>query len=243
MVIGDVERQATQSAPQKKRPGIDPLEMRQAIAAAMSRSKREIPHYYLTHAIDVGVAQEWLAATNAGREPAQRIVLAALLIKAVARSVSRFPEFNGFYEKQAFTPSTSVHVGMAISLRTGGLVAPAIRDTDKKGMDELMKGLRDLTARTRQGRLRSSELFEATITVSSLGDRGVDGLIPVIYPPQVAIIGFGSPQVQPRVLDGAITARPTIMTTLAADHRANDGHRGALFLLEIANLLQNPAAL
>jgi len=226
-----------------KRPGLDLAEMRRAIAAAMARSKREIPHYYLSHAIDLRTTQDWLASINAERQPPQRLLLAVPLLKAVALALEQFPEFNGFYADGAFQPSEGIHVGTAIAIRGGGLVAPAIRDADEKTLDELMAALRDLVARTRAGRLRSSELFEPTITVSSLGERGVDSLFGVIYPPQVAIVGFGTPVAQPRAVEGRIEIRPVLTVTLAADHRASDGHRGALFLLEIERLLQHPEAL
>ncbi len=223
--------------------GLDLAEMRKAIAAAMARSKREIPHYYLSHAIDMTVPLEWLKALNAARQPPERVLLAAVLLKAVALALEEFPEFNGFHREDGFHPSQAIHVGTAIAIRGGGLVAPAIRDADEKTLDELMAGLRDLVARTRAGRLRSSELFDPTITVTSLGDRGVDSVFGVIYPPQVAIVGFGTPAPRPWVVDGRVDARPIMTATLAADHRVSDGHRGALFLLEIERKLQEPDAL
>lgn len=225
------------------RRGLDLAEMRKAIAAAMARSKREIPHYYLSHRIDIGVALDWLTSVNAQREPPQRLLLAVVLLKAVAVALEEFPEFNGFYADGAFRPSPGIHVGTATAIRGGGLVAPAIRDTGQKTLDELMTALRDLVARVRAGRLRSSELFEPTVTVSSLGERGVESLLGVIYPPQVAIIGFGTPATRPWIVDGRIVARSIMTATLAADHRASDGHRGAMLLLEIERLLQHPEAL
>lgn len=226
-----------------KRPGVDLVEMRKAIAAAMARSKREIPHYYLSHQIDLSIALDWLGSTNAQREPPQRLLLAVLLLKAVALALEEFPEFNGVYTDGAFRPSEGIHLGTAIAIRGGGLVAPAIRDADEKTLYELMAALRDLVARTRAGRLRSSELFEPTITVSSLGERGVDSLFGVIYPPQVAIVGFGAVAKRPWGVEGRVDLRTVITATLAADHRASDGHRGALLLLEIERLLQHPEAL
>jgi pyruvate dehydrogenase E2 component (dihydrolipoamide acetyltransferase) len=225
------------------RQGLDLAEMRKAIAAAMARSKREIPHYYLSHSVDMGAALDWLASVNAGREPPQRLLLTVLLLKAVAVALEGFAEFNGFYVDGAFRPSEGVHVGTATAIRGGGLVAPAIRDTGRKTLDELMVALRDVVARTRAGRLRSSELFESTVTVSSLGERGVESLLGVIYPPQVAIIGFGAPAKRPWVIDGRIEARSIMVATLAADHRASDGRRGAALLLEIERLLQHPEEL
>jgi pyruvate dehydrogenase E2 component (dihydrolipoamide acetyltransferase) len=95
----------------------------------------------------------------------------------------------------------------------------------------------------RAGRIRSSEISDATITVSSLGERGVEALYGIIYPPQVAIIGFGKVVRRPWIVDGAITPRSLVTITLAADHRVSDGHAGALFLAEIGTLLQEPETL
>lgn len=253
IVSSDVEKAATGGAPtapassEKKAParksGLDLVEMRKAIAAAMARSKREIPHYYLSHEIDAGDTLDWLAAYNAEQEPPHRLLLNVLLLKAVALALPAYPEFNGHFADGAFQPSEAVHVGTAIAIRGGGLVAPAIRETDTKPLDELMAGLRDLVARARAGRLRGSELFDPTVTVSSLGERGVDSLYGVIYPPQVALIGFGAPRPRPRVIDGVLAERPAVTVTLAADHRASDGHRGALLLREIERLLQHPEEL
>ncbi len=225
------------------RHGIDPAEMRKAIAAAMARSKREIPHYYLSHTLDLSPALDWLQSVNAKREPPQRLLISVLLLKALAMALEDFPEFNGFYEAGAYRPSAEIHVGAAVAIRGGGLVAPAIRNTNRKTLDELMAALRDLVARTRAGRLRGSELFEPTITVSSLGERGVDSLWGVIYPPQVTIIGFGTPVARPWAVGTHVEVRPTVTATLAADHRVSDGHRGALLLLQIERRLQQPEAL
>jgi pyruvate dehydrogenase E2 component (dihydrolipoamide acetyltransferase) len=223
--------------------GFDFTAMRRAIAAAMGRSKREIPHYYLSHTIDIGAAQHWLAAANAQRLPAQRLLLGALFIKAVAKAVREFPEFNGFHVEGEFRPSKAIHVGVAIAIRGGGLAAPAIHDTADLALADLMAKMRDLVARVRAGRFRSSEIADPTITVTSLGDRGVDAVWGVIYPPQVAIVGFGRIVARAWVVDGAVTVRPTVCVTLAADHRVSDGHKGALFLERTGQLLANPGEL
>jgi pyruvate dehydrogenase E2 component (dihydrolipoamide acetyltransferase) len=215
--------------------------MRTAIAAAMARSKREIPHYYLATSIDVTPAQDWLAKANEARPVTERLLFGVLLLKAVALALREHPAFNGIWSEDGFQPGDGVHVGMAIALRGGGLIAPAIRETDRKSLDELMAALKDLVARARGFRLRSSELSDATITVTSLGDQGVDQVIGVIYPPQVALIGFGRPAARPWVGDdGAVTVRTVLSASLSADHRVTDGHQGALFLAAIDKLLQEP---
>lgn len=217
--------------------------MRRAIAAAMTRSKREVPHYYLHHDVVVDAALDWLAEVNAGRPPAQRLVLAALLVRATAVAASEHPGLNGFWTEDGFDAAHRVHVGFAIALRTGGLVAPALHDADRGSLDGLMGGIRDLVRRARAGGLRARELTDPTLTVSSLGDRGVDGLYGVIHPPQTALVGFGTPRERAWAVDGLLGVRRVLRVTLAGDHRASDGHVGALFLRRIDELLQAPATL
>jgi pyruvate dehydrogenase E2 component (dihydrolipoamide acetyltransferase) len=246
ITYADVERRlggAGAQAEKKRAPWLDLEAMRTAIAAAMARSKREIPHYYLGHQVDVIACERWLTEKNAARPPHSRLIFGALAIKAAALAVHRFPAFNGFYRENKFEPAQAVHVGVAIAIRGGGLAAPALHDADQLPLDELMRRMRDLVQRTRAGRIRSSEISDSTITVSSLGDRGVEAVYGIIYPPQVAIVGFGKTVVRPWVVDGAIGPRSVITLTLSADHRASDGHAGALFLAEIGRLLQEPEKL
>ena len=243
IVRADVERSLGAAMPPAatKRPtGLDLDAMRTAIAAAMARSKRDIPHYYLEHQVDVTSCEQWLARTNATRPPDNRLLMGVLAVKSVALAARRFTAFNGFYRDGKFEPASAVHVGVAIAIRGGGLAAPALHDADRLPLDELMARMRDLVQRTRAGRIRSSEMSDPTITVSSLGERGVEALYGIIYPPQVAIVGFGKVVARPWIVDGAIGPRSVITITLAADHRVSDGHAGALFLAEIGKLLQEP---
>ena len=249
VIISDVEHAAASKEPATKpmtKPMTKPTpadrgaQMRKSIAAAMSRSKREIPHYYLADNIVLENSLSWLTARNAQRSITERVLPAVLLLKAVGLAAQRFGEFNGFWREDGFVPATGVHVGVGISLRGGGLVAPAIHDVPDKKLDELMDDLTDLVARARSFSLRSSEMSDPTITVTNLGDKGVDAVFGIIYPPQVALVGFGQPAQRVCVIDGGIRVLTTVQATLAADHRASDGHRGALFLNAINELLQQP---
>lgn len=245
IVLADVEAAAA-PAPAEAPPrpsGFDFDQMRAAIAAAMSRSKREIPHYYLSNSVDVEAAANWVAAANLERPPERRLLIGALFAKATAKALKNFPEFNGAFQDGVFRPSPAIHVGVAVSIRGGGLVAPAIHDTADLALDDLMASMRDLISRVRAGRFRSSELTDPTITVSSLGERGVEALYGVIYPPQVALVGFGKIVPRPWAVGDALAVRQVVTSTLAADHRVSDGHRGALFLARIGELLQTPEAL
>ena len=240
--LEDVERAAA-GPPAPARPRLDPSRMRQTIAAAMARAKREIPHYYLAHTIDMHRALAWLAAENARRAVTERLLPNVLLLKAVALAVREVPELNGVWRGDRVEPAAGVHLGVAISLRGGGLVAPAIHDVDRLPLGELMLALRDLVQRARTGGLRSSELSDPTITVTSLGEQGVETVFGIVYPPQVAIVGFGRIAERPWVVDGAVVARPLVSAALSADHRVSDGHRGGLFLVAVERLLQAPERL
>jgi pyruvate dehydrogenase E2 component (dihydrolipoamide acetyltransferase) len=217
--------------------------MRAAIAAAVTRSKREIPHYYLAHDIDLQAAMVWLQQLNAQRTVAERLLPATLLIKAIATALASHREFNGFYLDGRAAPSDAIHVGIVTALRGGGLLAPAIPDANTRPLDALNTALLDVVHRARTGGVRASELTDATISVTSLGDRGVGAVYGVIYPPQVAIIGIGTITDRPWAVQGMLDVRPVVTITLAADHRVSDGHRGGLFLSTIRDLLQHPEAL
>ncbi|MBI4195425.1 MAG: 2-oxo acid dehydrogenase subunit E2 [Betaproteobacteria bacterium] len=245
----DVERAAqavkTGSAPAPQREPVTDWQgrMRKAIAAAMSRSKREIPHYYLATDIDATRVTDWLAGENLKRSVAERLLPVVPMMKAVALALREVPELNGVWADGAFCPSAAVHLGMAVALRGGGLVAPAIHDVDRKNLDQLMADLRDLITRVRGGRLRSSEMSDPTVTLTNLGEQGPDQVFGVIYPPQVAIVGLGRITERPWSESGNVVARKVVTATLAADHRVSDGHRGGLFLAALARLLQAPQEL
>ena len=122
-------------------------------------------------------------------------------------------------------------------------MAPALHDADHASLGDLMQRFQDLVKRARAGSLRSSELSDPTITVTSLGEQGVETVFGVIYPPQVALVGFGKVVERPWVADGQLMPRPVVTVSLSADHRVSDGHRGGLFLAEIDRLLQEPQSL
>lgn len=238
VTLQDVETAARPAAPLDRN-----LAMRQAIGAAMSRSKREIPHYYLSEHIPLGPLMAWLQAHNAELAPEQRLLPAVLLLKAIALALRDYPQLNGFWQDGAFCPAPGIHLGVAIALRQGGLIAPALHDVADTPLSELMSALSELVLRARSGSLRSSELSDASLTVTQLGDQGVDAVFGVIYPPQVALVGVGRLAERPWVNDGQLCVMPSAQFSLAADHRASDGHYGARFLAEVRHLLQTPANL
>lgn len=217
--------------------------MREVIAAAMARSKREIPHYYLSLLVDYTTAHTWLEAHNASAPITERMLPVVPLIKAVALASQQVEGFNGYCIDGKYQPSAAVHLGVAIAQRGGGLVTPAVLDAHSKSLIELMQSLSDLVSRTRSGHLKSSELSAGTLTLTSLGEESVDAVMPIIYPPQVAIIGAGAIEPRPWAIEGRVESRMTVQLSLAADHRVSDGRTGARFLRRIRDLLQTPEKL
>lgn len=243
VVLGDLSGAPDARTESRPRAGFDRTQMRATIAAAMSRAKRDIPHYYLATTVDLHAAEHWLADYNQHQPPENRLLLSALFMKATALALARYPELNGHYTADGFIAAPQVNLGMAVHLRGGGLVAPAIIEADTLTLPELMQRLRDLVRRARGGGLRASEMGGGTATVTALGDRGVDTVYGVIYPPQVAMIGIGRPRPRPLAVDDAVAVRLAVDLSLAADHRVCDGHLGTIFLNEMEQLLQQPEAL
>ncbi|TQJ66343.1 pyruvate dehydrogenase E2 component (dihydrolipoamide acetyltransferase) [Arthrobacter sp. SLBN-100] len=237
---------AAQTAPRQSRKalvGDKAGTLRRAVGSLMARSKKEIPHYYLATTLDLAAATAWMQSVNQQRPVSSRLVPSALLLKATALAAKEVPDMNGFFTRGEFRPSRSVHLGVAVALRRGGLVAPALHEAETLTLDELMDQLRDLVSRARAGRLQRAEMADPTITVTNLGDLGVESVYGVIYPPQVAMVGLGKVLEQPWARDGMLGVRHVVKATLSADHRVSDGLRGGRFLSRIDELLQRPEEL
>lgn len=216
--------------------------MRAATAALMGRAAREIPHYYVVQTFDLTAALAWLRETNAPLKPRQRILPAALFLRAAVIAATAVPELNGTWAEQ-FVPGDGVDLGIAVATRAGGLVTPRIVGAQELDLAGLMAHLTDLVKRAKAGRLKATELQPGSITVSSLADGGPDALYGVVYPPQVALVGVGAVAARPWVVDGELAVRSTVTVTLAADHRATDGRTGARFLTAFGQALTNPEEL
>ncbi|WP_278923623.1 dihydrolipoamide acetyltransferase family protein [Pseudophaeobacter profundi] len=241
VLLTDLE--APKSAATRGQTAAPMAEMRRAIAAAMVRSKQTIPHFYLSETIDVQLAHEWVDARNADRLPSDRLLLGALFVRATALAAAKVASVNGRYVDGAFCPSDRVNAGIAVALRGGGLVAPALIDAGAMSVDETMAGMRDLVLRARAGRLRSSELTDGSITISSLGETGAEAMAGVIFPPQVALVGLGAPKLRPWVVNGAVVPRTVVTLTLSVDHRVSDGRQAARFIAEFQSRIASPETL
>jgi pyruvate dehydrogenase E2 component (dihydrolipoamide acetyltransferase) len=243
ITVADVERAASRGRTPAA-PADRTAAMRAAIGAAMTRAKREIPHLYLATTVDLARLSTWLGAENERRAVTERLLPAVLFIKAVARACVEVPALNGFWSaERGFVSGSGTHIGCAIALRGGGLVAPALHDVAGKTLDVVARELGDLVQRARAGGLRSSEMSDATITVTNLGELGAESTYAIIYPPQVAIVGFGRIVQRPWVVEGRLEPRTVVTVSLSADHRATDGREAGLFLAAIERALQSPETL
>lgn len=247
--LADVERardgtaEAMPLTAAAEKPTSPKAEMRKAVAAAMSRSNRDIPHLYVSQTIDLEPAAQWLKSTNKDRGPAERLLMGALFVRASALAAAKQKIVNGHYHNDGFEPSIQVNVGVAVALRSGGLVAPAVMDAETLTLDQTMAAMRDLVTRARAGRLRGSEMTMGTITISALGETGAESMTGVIFSPQVALVGIGAPQRRPWVVGDDVVPRQTVTISLALDHRVGDGRQAARFLTEFEKLMQTPESL
>lgn len=214
-----------------------------AVGRLMARAKHEIPHYYLTLHVDLSVALAWLDDHNRTAPVSERILPAAVLLRATALAAAEIDGINGWWRDDGYERSTSVALGVAVARRGGGLVAPAIVGADRLTLPALMAALTGIVGRAKAGRLRASEMGEPSLTVTSLGDGGADAVIPVIYPPQVAMVGIGRIAERPWADGGMLGVRRTVVLSLAADHRVTSGHDGSRFLRAIERLLHQPEVL
>jgi len=240
---GEVRLAQVESAVKVPQQNVEASGMRQAIARAMSRSNAEIPHYYLSTSINMTPALQWLEEENKKHTIKERILPAALLIRAVVLSLKAIPQLNGFWRDDAPVLSEEINAGIAIALRKEGLITPALLNAGTLSLEETMHALDDLITRTRSGKLRNTEMTLQTITITNLGDLGVESVFGVIYPPQVALVGLGRIMDAPWAIGDTLSVRKVMQATLAGDHRANDGRTGAKFLEKLNDLLQHPQEL
>jgi pyruvate dehydrogenase E2 component (dihydrolipoamide acetyltransferase) len=170
-------------------------------------------------------------------------MLPVVFLKFISMALKDFPRMNGYYQNSSFEASEKINMGVAIALKNGGVMAPALREMEKMNLESLQRNFVDLVERARSSELKNTELSEATITVTNLGDFGVDEVFGVIFPPQVAILGIGRIREEVFWDQDKVAVRPICYVTLSADHRVSDGLEGARFLRRLEGLLNQPELL
>jgi pyruvate dehydrogenase E2 component (dihydrolipoamide acetyltransferase) len=164
------------------------------------------------------------------------------IVKAAALALTEFPRANGSYRDGKFELYSRVNVGVAVAGQDA-LVVPTVFDADRKSLGEIARETRSLAEKVRDGKITPPELSAGTFTVSNLGMYGMDRIVPVINPPQAAILGVGAMSPQPVVVDGEVTVRARMALTLVCDHRILYGADAAEFLSRIRERLENPLSL
>lgn len=216
------------------------LSIRDVIARQMTKSKKEIPHYYLKSRIQIDHLMHWIDEQNQQKAPDERLLIPAALLKAVIKVIKLNPNFNGYYIDGAFKEAKDINIGMVVSLPGGGVIVPALLQAQNLTLDQLNQGLKDLVERARTGHLKNREMTEVTVSVSNMGDLGAHEIFGIIFPPQVALIGFGKIRKDAVVEHDAIRSGFIIDVSLSADHRVTDGLAGARLLRQLEQLLNEP---
>lgn len=239
--LQDIQKQIQMRASVSTVPtGESLITIREAIARTMSRSKKEIPHYYLRSKVCIDPLIETLDKINSTPTTQDRILMPAALMHILALALKKHTDMNGYYENEKFVPHSEINMGMAIALKTGGVIAPAVLGMESLDLIAVNGALKDLILRSREGKLKASELSMGTITVTNLGDLGCHEVFGVIFPPQVALIGLGQIRKEAVVDNNIVKPGFVIDITLSADHRVSDGLSGSRFLQTVSEYIAQP---
>ena len=216
---------------------IEPSMTRKTIAERLTYSQRNIPQACL--AIEVNVDRLLELRQELKKKLGRRISLTAMLIKLLAEALKKHPILNAHFEDDKIKMFKSINISVAIQTKEG-LIAPAIIEADKRSVDELTNAIEDLKRRAERKELTVEELTSGTFTISNLGPKGIIFFIPMINPPQVAILGVGSIRRIPIVVENGLKFTSNMILTLTFDHRAVDGYQASEFLKTLKKLIENP---
>jgi len=221
--------------------------MRRAIARAMSESKPGVPHIYITAEIDMAEAMKLRTQINDSGATDTKLSPNDLIVKAVAKALTKFPLLNASYTttpegQPAVVKHPQINVSVAVATEDG-LTAPVVRDADKKTLGAIAAEIREMATRARDGKVKQNDLEGATFQTSNLGMFGVTEFVSIVTLPQAASLAIGAVRHTPVVRDGQIVVGEVMNVTLSADHRIADGAICAKFLQEVTRLLQAPFSL
>ncbi len=218
-------------SPVKIPTGLTP--MRKAIAEQMAKSKREIPHYYLTAEVD-------MSEVSKKRKNLKGISVTHFIIKAVAAALSEFQQVNAVWEGNGPRSFPEANIGIAVGLEDG-IIVPVLRNAGKKTVREISSETASLVSKAKERKLSVEEYSGATFTISNLGMFGIESFLPIINPPQAAILGIGAIKEKCIPVEGKIEIKPMMKLTLSVDHRAVDGACAAQFMRKLCSILETAA--
>ena len=252
-VLASLESTVTSTTPESKpdqapsaAPGqvVELSRMRQAIARLTTRSKQEIPHFYISVDVDMTAALAFRQDLNSALESrGVRISVNDLIIKATAVALQAHPTLNASYDGDTIKLHSAINIGIAIDMDGNGLLVPAIMGCESRSLEEIALASRDLVDRAGKDRLRPEEYTDSTFSISNMGMFDVDSFMAIIYPPHSAVLGVGTARPQPIVRDGQFAVAQIMRATLSVDHRVADGAGAARFLGSIKRLLEHPSGL
>ncbi len=242
-VLRVVEQAAEQKeVPQKKEVSLSRAE--KVMIQRMGKSKREIPHFYLTVEVDFSEAMKMRddLVAEFEKEKGIHLTYTDLLIKSCGRALNEIPRVNSTFEEGKVISHSKIDVGLAVAGEEG-LIVPVIRDVDEKDLFQIARDRNELIRKANENKLSLGELEGAGFTLSNLGMLGIKGAAVIINPPQASILAVGEIKKRAVVLEEKIEIRPIMEMTLSCDHRVVDGYLGARFLQEIKQGLEKPSLL
>jgi pyruvate dehydrogenase E2 component (dihydrolipoamide acetyltransferase) len=208
--------------------------MRKVIADRLTRSSQTIPHFYLFSEVDMTEALEWRATYNEKNQT--RITVTDMIIKAAASALSEFERMNAHADSEKIILRKNVNIGVAVSV-SDGLLVPVIPDADRKDIQEISRICKGNAEAARRGVLRTPA--NGTFTITNLGMYSVSRFLPIIDPPECAILGIGSTERKVVAIGSGIHIRDIMPLCLACDHRAVDGVYAAQFLSKVKELMED----
>jgi pyruvate dehydrogenase E2 component (dihydrolipoamide acetyltransferase) len=222
--------------------------MRKTIARRLVEAKSTIPHFYLTldceldallklrqHLNDAAPVRK----TEKGDQPAYKLSVNDLVIKALALALRDVPTANVSWTDANMVQHKHADVGVAVSI-PGGLITPIVRRADEKSLSAISNEMKDLAARAKTRKLKPEEYQGGTTAVSNLGMFGIKDFSAVINPPHATILAVGAGEKRAVVKKGEITVATVMSVTLSTDHRAVDGALGAELLGAFKRHIENP---
>jgi pyruvate dehydrogenase E2 component (dihydrolipoamide acetyltransferase) len=216
--------------------------MRKTIARRMTEAKQQVPHFYLRMRCSMDAVIDVRAQLNrelANEGSDTKISINDFILRATALALRDVPAANVSFAGNEMHLFDRVDVSIAVAT-DGGLVAPVVRDADRKGLATLANEVKALAVKAREGKLRPEQYQGGTFTISNLGMYGVETVYPILNPPQACILGVGAAEEQPVVRNGEIAIGRIAAITLAADHRAVDGAVGAQLMVALRERLEEP---
>ena len=211
--------------------------MRKAIAATVSYSKKNIPHFYVTYEIAMNNVITQLDQLNQKKEGKEKITINDVIIRAAATNLKNYPNLNALYPEQGLILKKEVNMGIVIGLKEG-LIIPVLKNSDTLTLQEISQGVKRLREKAESGKFSADDLTDGTFTISNLGMLGVSDFAAIIYPPQTAILAVGAIKDTPVIKDGSVVPTNVMKVTLSMDHRVVDGINAATFLRDLQKSLE-----